>query len=119
MELSAFAHMTGRDVKVVQPGLVYVIEHSAFDDPDEPAAAPPAGGATAPDDAGLDARELRRQRRDRMRADKARAAAARERTVLAQGTPEPDDADAEPAPGPIYVACVSPRASARPRSRRC
>ncbi|KAG6891766.1 hypothetical protein C0992_006187 [Termitomyces sp. T32_za158] len=31
MELSAFAHMEQRDVKVVQPGLVYVIEHHAFD----------------------------------------------------------------------------------------
>ncbi|KAG6914306.1 hypothetical protein DXG01_001193 [Tephrocybe rancida] len=30
MELSAFAHMEKRDVKVVQPGLVYVIEWRAF-----------------------------------------------------------------------------------------
>jgi hypothetical protein len=29
MELSAFAHMTGRDVKVIQPGLVYVIDGNA------------------------------------------------------------------------------------------
>ena len=29
MELSAFAHMTKRDIKVVQPGLVYVIEWRA------------------------------------------------------------------------------------------
>jgi len=29
MELSAFAHMTKRNVKVIQPGLVYVIEWSA------------------------------------------------------------------------------------------
>lgn len=29
MELSAFAHMTRRDIKVVQPGLVYVIEWRA------------------------------------------------------------------------------------------
>ncbi|KAF8153911.1 hypothetical protein B0H34DRAFT_809552 [Crassisporium funariophilum] len=30
MELSAFAHMTRRNVKVIQPGLVYVIEWAAF-----------------------------------------------------------------------------------------
>ena len=30
MELSAFAHMARRNVKVVQPGLVYVIEWQAF-----------------------------------------------------------------------------------------
>lgn len=29
MELSAFAHMTKRNVKVIQPGLVYVIEWGA------------------------------------------------------------------------------------------
>lgn len=29
MELSAFAHMTRRNIKVVQPGLVYVIEWRA------------------------------------------------------------------------------------------
>jgi hypothetical protein len=29
MELSAFAHLTRRNVKVIQPGLVYVIEWAA------------------------------------------------------------------------------------------
>ena len=29
MELTAFAHMARRDVKVIQPGLVYVIDWSA------------------------------------------------------------------------------------------
>ncbi|KAG6901457.1 hypothetical protein C0995_011612 [Termitomyces sp. Mi166 len=33
LELSAFAHMEKRDVKVVQPGLVYVIEWRAFASP--------------------------------------------------------------------------------------
>ncbi|KAG5732471.1 hypothetical protein E4T56_gene13875, partial [Termitomyces sp. T112] len=33
LELSAFAHMERRDVKVVQPGLVYVIEWKAFASP--------------------------------------------------------------------------------------
>lgn len=35
MELSAFAHMVKRDVKVVQPGLVYVIEWGAGLDEEE------------------------------------------------------------------------------------
>ncbi|KAG9217661.1 hypothetical protein CCMSSC00406_0003650 [Pleurotus cornucopiae] len=35
LELSAFAHMTRRNVKVIQPGLVYVIEWSAGWDPDD------------------------------------------------------------------------------------
>ena len=33
MELSAFAHLTQRNVKVIQPGLVYVIEWTAFASP--------------------------------------------------------------------------------------
>lgn len=35
MELSAFAHLTRRNVKVIQPGLVYVIDWSAGWDPAE------------------------------------------------------------------------------------
>ncbi|KAI0338615.1 cysteine proteinase [Trametopsis cervina] len=34
LELSAFAHMTRRNIKVIQPGLVYVIEWNAGDDKD-------------------------------------------------------------------------------------
>jgi hypothetical protein len=42
MELSAFAHMAQRNVKVVQPGLVYVIEWQAFPVSSSPTApAPP------------------------------------------------------------------------------
>lgn len=50
MELSAFAHMARRNVKVVQPGLVYVIEWQAFavsqspTSPQAPAPTPTAGG---------------------------------------------------------------------------
>jgi hypothetical protein len=42
MELSAFAHMARRNVKVVQPGLVYVIEWQAFYSPTSPQTATPA-----------------------------------------------------------------------------
>jgi OTU domain-containing protein 3 len=100
MELSAFAHMTGRDVKVVQPGLVYVIEHASFDDGPEDAA--PTQEAGLAEDAALPSREQRKLRRERVRADKERSRADKERDVLAAGSPADDDADA--APGPIYVA---------------
>ena len=35
MELSAFAHMSHRNVKVIQPGLVYVIEWDGGGDPND------------------------------------------------------------------------------------
>jgi hypothetical protein len=94
MELSAFAHMTGRDVKVIQPGLVYVIEHSAFADPEVPQATSPP----ATDESQLDSREKRRLKKERMRIDKAKAKADEESHVLAEGTPEPHEL------GPVYVA---------------
>lgn len=43
MELSAFAHMTKRNVKVVQPGLVYVIEWKAGGEEETPAPASTEG----------------------------------------------------------------------------
>ncbi|KAL1938353.1 hypothetical protein VTO73DRAFT_11804 [Trametes versicolor] len=65
LELSAFAHMTKRNVKVIQPGLVYVIEWDAGGDfADEPAEAETSPSA---DDTALDSREKRRQRRERLR----------------------------------------------------
>ena len=54
LELSAFAHMTKRNVKVIQPGLVYVIEWDA-------------GGDLGDDDSGVDDRERRRRGRDKRR----------------------------------------------------
>ncbi|KAI0632709.1 hypothetical protein C8Q77DRAFT_838726 [Trametes polyzona] len=59
MELSAFAHMTRRNVKVVQPGLVYVIEWDAGED----FAEEQAEGTTTADDAVSGGRGKRRQRR--------------------------------------------------------
>lgn len=93
MELSAFAHMTKHNVKVIQPGLVYVIEWAAFGDPSSPvvATAPlstastkstssttstsssssslSSSSSTVYDDdlAGLSERDRRRVRRERVR----------------------------------------------------
>ncbi|KAJ6490252.1 hypothetical protein C8R47DRAFT_1177089 [Mycena vitilis] len=49
MELSAFAHLTRRNVKVIQPGLVYVIEWAAGGGPPSPTvpAAAPSTSATS------------------------------------------------------------------------
>ena len=67
LELSAFAHYARRDVKVIQPGLVYVIEWFAGWDPSEIAAAsaPSFEVPSSP----VDSREKRRMKRDKVRAD--------------------------------------------------
>ncbi|KAL1739522.1 hypothetical protein HDZ31DRAFT_49256 [Schizophyllum fasciatum] len=68
LELSAFAHMTGKNVKVMQPGLVYVISANALDD-----AAPEASTSTAEHQSGdgpLSGREKRQTRRERKRTEK-------------------------------------------------
>lgn len=80
LELSAFAHFARRNVKVIQPGLVYVIEWAA--------GSPDLGADTEPRDdpaeAHLDEREKRRLRREKMREDK--------------------DDDVGPEVGAVYVA---------------
>ena len=67
LELSAFAHFVRRDVKVIQPGLVYVIEWFAGWDPSEIAttSGPSFESLSSP----IDSREKRRMKRDKVRAD--------------------------------------------------
>ena len=86
LELSAFAHMTKRNVKVIQPGLVYVIEWAAGGDFDETPAA-------QDDDVDHDDREKRRQRRERRRSE----------TGTGSEETEPSTTS-----GTVYVAYVSP-----------
>ena len=108
MELSAFAHLMRRNVKVIQPGLVYVIEWAAGGDP---ASFPTSSSAASanpreqPDsgpnaDLGnlLDDRERRHLRRDRKRAEK-----ERERAIVVVD----DTQDDMESLGPIYVAYVA------------
>jgi OTU domain-containing protein 3 len=97
MELSAFAHLTGRDVKVVQPGLVYVIE-AAPDVVVPPTAPAPQdvdedADADADDDQPRSRRARRRAGKDRDK-DKDKAS-----THVSDGSDDDDDG-----PGPIYVA---------------
>ena len=83
--MSAFAHMTKRNVKVIQPGLVYVIEWAAGGDFDETP-------ATQDDDVDHDDREKRRQRRERRRSE--------------TGTGS-EDTEPSTTSGTVYVAYVS------------
>ena len=66
LELSAFAHLNKRDVKVIQPGLVYVIEWAAGNPLDPPT---PSSPQTS-DGPQLDERERRRLRREKRRSEK-------------------------------------------------
>ena len=90
LELSAFAHMTKRNVKVIQPGLVYVIEWDAGGDLGD-------SSAQGDDDSNLDDREKRRLRRERRRSEQAAA----------------DDPEPSMTTGTVYVAYVSPSSSLR------
>jgi hypothetical protein len=97
LELSAFAHLSQRNVKVIQPGLVYVIEWAAGAPP--PPAPPPAPPDLIIDeDAGMNEREKRRLRRDQQR--------ARGRGEE-QEVEEEEEEEGDPANGAVYVACVS------------
>ncbi|KAG8858923.1 hypothetical protein FRB96_004743 [Tulasnella sp. 330] len=86
LELCAFAHLKHRNVKVIQPGLVYVIEWSTGPNDDNPLTTSSASSssrsleassstseAASASDAGLTGRELRRARRERMKEAKHQA----------------------------------------------
>ncbi|EPQ55723.1 cysteine proteinase [Gloeophyllum trabeum ATCC 11539] len=104
MELSAFAHMTKRDVKVVQPGLVYVIEWAAggdFDEPAQPSSGPSSEPDTSVDDPALDARERRRLLREKKREAKERK--QKEKEIQQQVIEDTNDED-EDSHATVYVA---------------
>lgn len=94
LELSAFAHLTRRNVKVIQPGLVYVIEWAAGGD----VGASTHSNASTDDDSSLDERERRQQRRDQKRADR--------RQVDDMDDDSDNDDPVDPSSGAVYVAYV-------------
>ncbi|TRM58264.1 hypothetical protein BD626DRAFT_438394 [Schizophyllum amplum] len=93
LELSAFAHMTGKNVKVIQPALVYVIG-AGNDSSSAASSSTSEQQADAGPDEPSSGREKRQARRDRMRAEK--------------GTPsklaDEDDEDEDGVPNTVYVA---------------
>lgn len=94
LELSAFAHLKRRNVKVIQPGLVYVIEWQTGGEPSSPPHSP-----RAEEHMGLDERERRRLRREKER--------KRVDGDDDDGEDEDgEDGDSEQAQGAIYVAYV-------------
>ncbi|PFH50124.1 hypothetical protein AMATHDRAFT_86018 [Amanita thiersii Skay4041] len=84
MELSAFAHLTRRNIKVIQPGLVYVIEWNSGGDPaeDVPPQQPPL-----PDDPLSHSRDRRKLRRERKKEKQ------QQHSASTQSHDESDDAD--------------------------
>ncbi|KAF8512799.1 hypothetical protein JB92DRAFT_2926390 [Gautieria morchelliformis] len=77
LELSAFSHLKRRNVKVIQPGLVYIIEWDCGWGADSP---PPPVQEEPIDETGLNEREKRRLRRDRKKLEKEKEAEAAERS---------------------------------------
>ena len=105
MELTAFAHLKRRDVKVIQPGLVYVIEwRSGADLSPTTADVSEDEDEDAPAPATLNERDARRTRRERKKDMKERAARAKQ----ARLSRDDDDSDDEEnsSLGPVYVAYV-------------
>lgn len=93
MELSAFAHMTHRNVKVIQPGLVYVIEWDAGGDPvtEEDPTPSTQSGASPTEDGVQSNREKRRKRSEKDKLTR---------------PPLPDATDESAPPLTVYVAYV-------------
>ncbi|KAL5525163.1 hypothetical protein ACEPAF_9032 [Sanghuangporus sanghuang] len=104
LELTAFAHLKRRDVKVIQPGLVYVIEWRSGGDlsPTTPDASQDERDDSVVS-ALLDERDARRTRREKKKELKGRAARAKQSSRISRDDSESDDED-DSSLGPVYVA---------------
>ena len=108
LELTAFAHLKRRDVKVIQPGLVYVIEWTSGADlsPTLAQLEPHSDDEEQEAMPERDARKTRRERKKEMRAQAARA----KQQQAAQAALDADDDDNENGSssslGAVYVAYV-------------
>ncbi|KAL0952860.1 hypothetical protein HGRIS_007082 [Hohenbuehelia grisea] len=114
LELSAFAHMARRNVKVIQPGLVYVIEWTAGGSGDNPTSDQPTDDAVN-DDADVDEEDeddetagLTERERRRMRRDKKRAPKVKSKDIQRKPSPFPNEGTDEEASSSsnntVYVA---------------
>jgi len=106
LELTAFAHFKKRDVKVIQPGLVYVIEWAAGADLSPTTSDMPKPGSPEPEsdsDRALNSREARKVRREKKKELKNHAANIKQQAVDAGEEAE----DVSSPSGAVYVAYVS------------
>jgi len=103
LELTAFAHFKKRDVKVIQPGLVYVIEWAAGADLSPTTSDMPKPGSPEPEsdsDRALNSREARKVRREKKKELKNHAANIKQQAVDAGEEAE----DVSSPSGAVYVA---------------
>lgn len=104
LELTAFSHLKKRDVKVIQPGLVYVIEWQSGADLSPTRETAPETFETqhseAPFVAPLKDREARRLRREKVRDMKEKTAKSRQHA----GDSGDESDDDLPGSGTVYVA---------------
>lgn len=104
LELTAFSHLKKRDVKVIQPGLVYVIEWQSGADlsPTRETASETfeTQHSEAPIVAPLKDREARRLRREKVRDMKEKTAKSRQHA----GDSGDESDDDLPGSGTVYVA---------------
>ena len=101
LELSAFAHMMRRDVKVIQPGLVYVIEWAAGADADADTEEDNTASTSSVPQRSAEAVESSGSQREKRRAVRERKRAEKERERL---PPPPQPSEDDNPPGPVYVA---------------
>ena len=90
--------MTKRDVKVVQPGLVYVIEWDAGTEDGHAEAEDAKPASSAPEHAAL--QDIHAVENQRKLTRRERKLAEREKSAQPPATPSSED----PTTGPIYVA---------------
>lgn len=108
LELTAFAHLKRRDVKVIQPGLVYVIEWTSGADLSPTLGSMPSLQNEHSEDEGDEARlvgekEARKTRRERKQEMRARARAKAQAEAQLQMMEEDESSSSL---GAVYVACV-------------
>ncbi|EJD05027.1 cysteine proteinase [Fomitiporia mediterranea MF3/22] len=101
LELTAFAHLKRRDVKVIQPGLVYVIEWTSGADLSPTIATSPLSEQPPSPPAALSERDARRARREKKRERMARAKHA---ARIVQDDVDSDEENDSSSLGPVYVA---------------
>lgn len=103
LELTAFAHLKRRDVKVIQPGLVYVIEWAAGGEPPPTSPTMSMSSVSSTHEPALSDRDARRMRREKKKDLKEKAAKSKRQS----GENDDDDSEGPSCTGAVYVAYVT------------